>query len=163
LSNNTPQKISRVGLALAFAEQEGWFNSTIHGLNRPQRDNNPGDLEWAPTRFVQGIKDGPYCRFPSWLIGWAALENDLDAKIKRGLNLYETINIYCPVGDADNDPLRYCNNVAGNLGIDPYTPLIDLVSEVAGVREPWKKAPKPGLPCPDWLHLANYISANVTI
>ena len=154
--------ISRLAITLAVAEVEGWFDP-IHeplrpAMNRPQRNNNPGDLEWASPRFPQlDEKDGVYCCFTSHLSGWAALENDIYAKIlhidpetKTWWNLAKLLSVYAPAGDGSNDPVAYAKTVAAKIKTDALVPLRNVVLEEGRILGPWVSGPQAGPPRPDW-------------
>lgn len=89
------------------------------------RNNNPGNLRsWGSYPVVDG-----YVKFPDMATGMAALEQQVQKNISRGLNLYEffggksgVYSGYAPAADA-NQPRLYAQTVAGWLGISPEAPL----------------------------------------
>jgi hypothetical protein len=93
------------------------------------RDNNPGNLRSAPSSFCQINPPAVagYADFCDAATGRAAEIYDVTAKINRGLNLTQFLNIYAPAGDG-NDPTSYTATVAAGLGIDPSVPLINYVN-----------------------------------
>lgn len=111
------------GIAQAIAQMEG-FNTpgTI-----AQRDNNPGNLRSGPGQT--GTDSKGYAIFPDVSTGFAALNNQIQLNIDRGLTLYEFFGGkpgvyagYAPSADSNN-PIGYANFVAQQVGIDPSIPL----------------------------------------
>jgi hypothetical protein len=144
-------------LALAVAQQEGWFDEVnVDKPSIPHRRNNPGNLRWAPARFKQAAiryETGGiyYVHFLSWFWGGSALLNDLRAKLLRGVSLRTAINIYCPVGDGANDPKIYVRNLCKWLGLDlkrADEKMSELFSDPGRIVGPWKDFPPPGPPRP---------------
>lgn len=149
--------IPRPHLALAFAGVEGWFdtpNPTKPLI--PHRCLNPGNLRWAPARFPQDGMDAGYVKFRTKEAGFAACENDLYAKMLRGLTLQQTIDIYAPAADGNN-PTRYARTVADWLGIKTTDRLKDVIAAEGRVLIPWIKAPEMGPPKPDWGDLGEWM------
>jgi len=86
------------------------------------RNNNPGNL--------RDPKTGAFRQFATQEEGYAALLNDLEAKrtgnTRTGLgpssSLSQFAGVYAPAGD-NNDPVRYSQNLASQLGTDVNTPI----------------------------------------
>ena len=119
------------GISQAIAQMEG-FNTpgTI-----AQRDNNPGNLRSGPGQT--GTDSRGYAIFPDVATGWAALNNQVQINISRGLTLQEffagkpgVYAGYAPSADSNN-PTNYANFVAGRIGIDTSTPLDQIDSGLA--------------------------------
>jgi hypothetical protein len=113
-------------LANAIARMEGY---NVAG-SVAQRNNNPGNLR-AGTGQI-GTDANGYAIFPSVDAGFAALDNQIQLNINRGLTLTQFFQGkpgvyagYAPAADS-NDPTNYANTVAGWLGIDPNTQLSSL-------------------------------------
>lgn len=116
-------------LATAIETVEGYYPPGTPGFPQGSvawRDNNPGNLRTAPASFQQITPPAAagYADFVSFSVGWAALLNDVTAKINRGLTLTQFLNVYAPAGDGNN-PASYTATVAAALGIDPNVPLIN--------------------------------------
>jgi hypothetical protein len=109
-------------LANAIAQFEGYNvpNSVA------QRNNNPGNLRSGPGQI--GTDSNGYAIFPDAQTGFAALDNQVNLNISRGLTLQQFIGGgngypgYAPSAD-NNNVSNYVNFLSGQLGIDPNTPL----------------------------------------
>ena len=95
-----------------------------------QRNNNPGNLRAGPGQT--GTDANGYAIFPDAATGYAALDNQIDLNISRGLTLNQffagepgVYPGYAPSGDSNN-PSQYATTVAGWMGIDPNVPLTTL-------------------------------------
>lgn len=105
------QKISH-----SIATFEGFYKPG----SRAQRNNNPGNLRRAGDN---GIDDNRYGRYSDASLGWAALNNDVRAKItgrtRTGLRpdstLYQFFSVYAP--QTENPTVAYTRFVARQLGI----------------------------------------------
>ncbi len=108
-------------ISQAIATMEGFYTAG----SIAQRNNNPGNLRsWGSNPVVDG-----YAKFPTVADGWAALNQQVNLNISRGLSLYEFFGGkpgvyagYSPSADANN-PQAYAVFVAGRVGIDPSVPL----------------------------------------
>lgn len=98
----------------------------MEGYNTPgtlaQRNNNPGNLRSGPGQIGTS---GGFAVFPDAATGWAALNNQVQLNIDRGLTLNEffagkpgVYAGYAPSGDANN-PSAYAQFVASQTGLDP--------------------------------------------
>ena len=97
-----------------------------------QRNNNPGNLRSGAGQT--GVDANGYAIFPSPDAGFAALDNQINLNIARGLTLNQffagepgVYPGYAPSADSNN-PAQYAATVAGWLGIDPNTPLQAIAS-----------------------------------
>lgn len=102
-------------IAQAIALVEGWF---AHGAvaNRPQRNNNPGDLEfhgWMTTRYGAVIETATvnprFAHFPSPETGWQALEDLLATPSYQSLTIAQAVNRFAP--PAENNDTMYVDSV----------------------------------------------------
>ncbi len=105
--------------AEAIARMEGWPLAD----SAARRNNNPGNLTWAPSRFCQREKAGRFVSFCTQGDGWAALDNQIAVNARRDLTLYEffagkpgVYPGYAPAAD-NNDPDNYARKVAEWLGV----------------------------------------------
>ena len=133
-------------IAQAIAQEEG-FN--IPGT-RPNRNNNPGDmwdgLTTGKTHRIwpqYPIDSGGFLILPDVTTGWNLLYGQINLNISRGLTLVEFFagkpGVYAgfaPGGSGGNDPQSYAAFVAGQVGIDPNTPLNALGSTAAPSIDP---------------------------
>jgi hypothetical protein len=111
-----------IGIANAIAQMEG-FNAPG---TRPNVNNNPGDLiSWSGVPTSNG-----FAQFPTPAAGWSALYQQVQLNINRGLTLNQffagepgVYAGYAPSGSSGNNPQQYASFVAGQVGIDPNTPL----------------------------------------
>jgi hypothetical protein len=108
-------------IAQAIYQMEGNGPTTI-----ATRNNNPGNLR---SGVGQTGTNGGYAVFPDMATGWAALDNQINLNISRGLTLEEffagkpgVYAGYAPSTDSNN-PAGYAAFVASQTGIDPNTPL----------------------------------------
>jgi hypothetical protein len=122
-------------LAQAIARYEtANFNPATLGM----RNNNPGNLRsWGAYPVVNG-----YVQFPDYATGLAALEQQTQKNIDRGLNLYEffggkagVYGGYAPAAD-QNQPKTYAETVAGWLGISAAAPLSTVASAAPPASSP---------------------------
>ena len=111
-------------MAQHIAQFEG-FNAP--GENWSKINNNPGNLR--PTNKDQN-SNGGYRVFDTVEEGWQALREKVKSNISKGLNMQEFFGGkkgvyagYAPKGDGNNDPTKYANYVAKNMGVDPTKPL----------------------------------------
>jgi hypothetical protein len=128
-------------MALAMATFEG-FNTAG---TLAQRNNNPGNLRAGPGAI--GTDATGYAIFATVDAGWAALYNQIQLNINRGLNLLEffagkpgVYPGYAPAAD-QNQPERYAAFVASKVGIPSDVPLTDLQTSTAS---PPAAVPRPG-------------------
>jgi hypothetical protein len=116
-------------LAQAIARFEGFLVSG----SIAQRDNNPGNLRSGPGQV--GTDSGGYAIFPDVATGYAALDNQIQLNVNRGLTLNQffagepgVYAGYAPSADSNN-PAQYASTVAGWLAIDPNTPLTQVLED----------------------------------
>ena len=71
-------------------------------MNRAERNNNPGNLRPSKDNFYAGQvgrdKDG-FAVFETEDAGRAALDQDINAKLGRGMSVHDFIEMYAPVKD----------------------------------------------------------------
>lgn len=117
-------------IATAIAQFEGY--------NKPGsvavRNNNPGNLRAGPGQT--GTDANGYAIFPDAATGWAALDNQVNLNISRGLTLNQFFGGgngypgYAPSADSNN-PAQYAAFVASKAGIPADTPLNQLAGSQA--------------------------------
>ncbi len=103
--------------------------------NLPTRNNNPGDLRLAgQTGATAG--DGGFASFSDSQSGYAALLNDVQAKINRmpDATIADFANVYAPSSDGNNSA-QYAANLANKLGVAPNTPIKSLQARIGDVAD----------------------------
>jgi hypothetical protein len=113
-----PLPSSPCTLSQAIAREEGWY---AHALNRPQKCNNPGDLEHGHFTIQQGATgtDGRFAIFDTPEEGFSCLVALLKTPHYRDLTIAQMVNRYAPSNE--NDTQRYINNVCQWTGLTPDT------------------------------------------
>lgn len=108
-------------MAAAIQTKEGWYPGSLS-----YRNNNPGNLRSGPG---QTGTSGGFAVFPDYATGLAALDNQIQTNIDRGLTTNQffgglpgVYSGYAPASDS-NDPNGYAAFVSSALGIDPNIPL----------------------------------------
>jgi hypothetical protein len=108
-----------MNLLTAMAKQEGFY---IRG-SRPNRNNNPGDLEFGPFARAHGAidSDGRFAIFPDTATGFQAMKALL-LRDYSGLTIEQALNKYAPPNE--NDTNVYLQHVCEWTGLNPNA-LID--------------------------------------
>lgn len=88
-----------LSLAQAFARMEGWY-AVGQVPNRPQRNSNPGDLEYDAWTQAHGAigTDGRFAIFPDGDTGMSALESLLASDYAL-LTIAEGVAKYAPADE----------------------------------------------------------------
>ena len=110
---------------------EGWY---VIGAtpNRPQRNNNPGDINFGSfaEKFGATLETGtPHPRFacfPTAEQGWACLNALLSGPAYSGLTIQEAVNKYAP--PVENDVNQYVALVTKWTGLDPDVRVADALA-----------------------------------
>jgi len=133
-------------LSNAIATFEGYYNSTA---NPSQANNNPGNLTAGSGQVGSS---GGFAVFSDPDAGFAALNNQVELNINRGLSLQTFIggNLdqggsypgYAPAAGGNNVS-NYVNYLAQQLGIDPDTPLSSISPGDFHPPEPRPPQPAP--------------------
>ncbi len=103
-----------MNLVEAIARQEGFYTPG----SRPNRNNNPGDLEYGAFAKRNGATSGDprFAVFPSVAVGLEALAILLKYNYE-GLTLYEAINKFAP--SFENNAQSYLDAVCRFTGYHP--------------------------------------------
>lgn len=104
----------------ACAKQEGFYKPGT----RPNRLNNPGDLEFHgwETRFGGKAGDDPrFCHFDTVLDGFKAMQHLFTFTLYYGKKLQDVFAIYAPA--VENNTNIYLKNVCEDTGLTPDTVL----------------------------------------
>jgi hypothetical protein len=122
----TPEELPRPPLTLAqgIARMEGWY---LKGdvPNRPQRNNNPGDVEFDSftRQFGATLETGEqhprFACFPDAESGWRCLDALLRTPAYANLTLAQAINRYAP--PVENATSEYVDLVSHWTGISAGT------------------------------------------
>lgn len=108
-------------LAASIQRMEGYYPGSL-----AYKNNNPGNLMFVGQAGAVRAPDGFFASFPSYDAGYRALLSQLENYAGRGLTIQSMIAIYAPAGHGANDPGRYADFVAGQLGVAVNTPLSQL-------------------------------------
>jgi hypothetical protein len=116
---------------LSIAKQEGMFAAIgPKGPNRPQHNNNPGDLEFHGWESIYGGVKGSDPRFAQFKTvedGYLALRHLFTFPIYFNKKLSVVFNTYAPPGE--NATNVYLANVCHDTGCTPDTILtMDLLT-----------------------------------
>jgi hypothetical protein len=107
----------------AIAREEGWYvQPGDPGYpTRPQRNNNPGDLEWHAwmAEFGSTKGDPRFAIFPTVDQGWACLRRLLTFSEYRGKTLAQAITEFAPGNE--NNTHQYILNVCSWCEVGPDT------------------------------------------
>ena len=118
-------------------------------LNRPQRNNNPGNIEYGPFARSQGAigrePEGRFAVFASPREGFRALVNLLQTDSYQSRTLSAAIHRFAP--SSENNTAAYIQYVENRTGIPRHTRLNDLsprelekVALAKATYEGWKPA-----------------------
>jgi len=104
----------------AIAHIEGFYAETGDKPNRPQRNNNPGDLEFHSSMrekynavLETGTPHPRFAHFPDVETGFGAL-NDILWSYYAELSVYAAINKYAP--PSENDTNDYVTQTCERVG-----------------------------------------------
>lgn len=126
-------------IAAAIQKQEGYYPGSI-----AYKDNNPGNLTGCKQAGasgcdvrVIGTTQYKFTQFPDYSTGQQALLNQVQSYANQGLTIQDMMNKYAPAYDNNgnptgNDPVKYAQNIAASLGVDPNTPLTAALASSPG-------------------------------
>ena len=114
----TPYKPGAVSSAIGQVEG---FNAKGAKPNRPQRNHNPGDIEYGKFARDHGAtgSDGRFAIFPDDETGYKALDALLASKAYAGLTIPQAIAKFAP--SFENDTTGYTANVLKRTGATATT------------------------------------------
>lgn len=112
-----PVIVAKIAAAIAFAE--GFYVSG----SRPQRNNNPGDLERDLTGKAVA-RDGPYVIYATAQDGWDALKHQVGLMFE-GSHVYKPSMTIAQIAThyTATQPNSWAFNVAQRLGVTVTTQL----------------------------------------
>jgi hypothetical protein len=103
--------------------------------NHPQRDNNPGNVEYGDFAREHGAvgRDGGFAIFPTAEVGSAALDALLKRSDFQAMTVDQAIRTYAPrrnrSGQVINDTAKYQASVRAALGVTGGTKISSLTPE----------------------------------
>ena len=111
----------------AIARMEGFY-AKDRTPDRPQWDDNPGDIEYGEFAIAHGATgtDGRFAIFPDAQTGFAALEALLRTPAYQGLTVEQAINKYAP--PVENNTVNYVNLVCAWAACRPTDLLADVLN-----------------------------------
>lgn len=123
------QPSGHMSLLEAIARQEGFYSKG----SRPQRDNNPGDIEYGPFAREHGAvgSDGRFAVFPDVQTGFAAMQALLQSKSYSGLSIADALRRWAP--SSENDTGAYAQHVQQWTGLDPRSSISDYFADSANM------------------------------
>ena len=123
--------LGTISLAQAIFRQEGVVDSSGNWVTGSlgYRLNNPGNLNYAgqPGATPSGQGNGSEAQFDTLADGIAATNAQLALDASRGLTLAQRLQTW-----ATGNQAAYVANVSSWLGVDPNTPLSQLVGSDSG-------------------------------
>lgn len=111
----------------AVARMEGFYRKGA----RPQRNSNPGDIEFGKFAAAHGATHaeqpaGRFAVFPSVEAGFAAMHALFEAPGYRALTVQQALNRWAP--PVENDTSAYTANVCAWVGCKPTDPIAPLLA-----------------------------------
>jgi hypothetical protein len=110
-----------MGLCQAIARMEGFYAQSMTP-NRPQRNHNPGDMEYGPFAQAHGAiaSDGRFAVFPDDETGFEALRALLLTSGYRSLSIEAAIARFAPPSENNTEiyvqsVCRWTNRAADKL------------------------------------------------
>ena len=96
----------------AIARMEGFYSSG----SRPNRNNNPGDIEFGKFASAHGAtgSDGRFATFPDPDTGFAAMKLLFQAPSYKGLTVAAALNRWAP--PVENSTSHYIQSVCEWVG-----------------------------------------------
>lgn len=113
-------------LEQAVAKMEGFY-ADKPVKNRPQRNHNPGDIEYGQFAILHGAtgRDPRFAVFPDDATGFAALKSLLATPTYRILTVEQMVNKYAPA--IENNTSNYLSSVCKWVGCLPTDIVGDLL------------------------------------
>ncbi len=110
----------------AVAREEGFYAVG----SRPQRNNNPGDIEYGRFALAHGAtgSDGRFARFASAEDGFQAMRALFLQPAYVGLDVAEALNRWAP--PIENQTNAYIANVCRWVGCQPNDPIAGLLDTI---------------------------------
>lgn len=112
----------------AVAKEEGFY---VRG-SRPQRNNNPGDVEWGRFALAHGAIHseqplGRFAVFSTSEAGFAAMKALFEAPVYSALTVEQALNKWAP--PVENETNLYIKNVCSWVGCQPTDKVADLLTQ----------------------------------
>ena len=108
----------------AVAREEGFY---VEG-SRPNRNKNPGDIEFGRFATAHGATQGDprFAVFPDAATGWAAMKALFQGPAYKGLTVAEALNKWAP--PVENQTNAYIANVCKWAACQPTDVIDSLLS-----------------------------------
>lgn len=131
----------------AIAQVEG-FNAKGDKPNRPQRNHNPGDIEYGDFAKSQGATgtDGRFAIFPDDETGTKALYALLQSSKYADLTIPQAINKFAPPNE--NNTKGYSDSVLKQTGLSATTTVRQALSGIQGASSTVASAGSSTTPAP---------------
>ena len=112
-----PLPVHPMGFLEAIAREEGFYSAGT----RPQRNNNPGDIEFGKFTQAHGATAGDprFAVFPDHVSGFAAMRSLFLSSGYAGLTIAQALNRWAP--PVENKTNAYIANVCAWTGLTPDT------------------------------------------
>lgn len=110
----------------SIAKEEGFYKTN----SRPQRNHNPGDLEFHSwmNQFGATAGDPRFAIFPNSAQGFAALKHMFGFSIYKGKTVTQALHTFAP--SSENDTSAYIANVCSWAECQP-SDIIDSLVEAS--------------------------------
>jgi len=114
---------------MTFLEAIGRMEGVNASGSRPQRNNNPGDIEYGKFAAAHGAtgSDGRFAIFPTLAAGYSAMRALFEAPSYKGLTVAAALNRWAP--PVENNTNHYISSVCGWVGCKPTDIIDNLVQE----------------------------------
>jgi len=136
-----PQALAgRNTLVGAISQVEGFNAPTGNTPNRPQRNHNPGDIEYGEFAKAHGAtgSDGRFAIFPDDATGQAALAALLQSDKYSGLTIGDAIKKFAP--PKENNTQAYIDSVVKATGFSANTKIGDALRGMPGAASTTQSA-----------------------
>jgi hypothetical protein len=112
---------------ITLVEAIGRMEGVLLEGSRPNRNNNPGDIEFGEFARIYGATNGDprFAIFPTMEMGYAALTALLKTHEYKNLTVTEAIARYAP--PVENNDTTYVDDICTWVGCQPDTPISTLV------------------------------------
>ena len=109
---------------MTFLEAVGRMEGVYAIGSRPQRNNNPGDIEYGKFAQAHGAtgSDGRFAIFPSLDAGYSAMRALFEAPSYKGLTVAAALNRWAPA--VENNTNHYISAVCAWVPCSP-TDIVD--------------------------------------
>ncbi len=126
----------------AVAREEGFYSVGT----RPQRNNNPGDIEWGKFTQAHGATHGDprFAVFPTADAGFAAMRSLFQSNGYKGLTVAQALNRWAP--PVENQTNAYIANVCKWTGCTADMIIDGILDGLPAPSAPSTSTPAPSPP-----------------